>query len=76
MLWTGHDSYHVRRLVSEGTRPRLPWGIGLTSDPARPLPLLDRLYGDRARFVTRSVANHLNDIGKKTPDAVIDRLTA
>ncbi|WP_341366419.1 hypothetical protein [Yoonia sp. BS5-3] len=72
--WVGHEHYHVRRLVSEGTRPKLPWGqaIGLTS--AQTLPLLDRLYADRTRFVTRSVANHLNDITKKEPDAVLARL--
>ncbi|SDW34162.1 3-methyladenine DNA glycosylase AlkC [Ruegeria halocynthiae] len=72
--WCTHPSYHVRRLVSEGTRPRLPWGqaVGLTlSDP---LPLLDRLNGDQTRYVTRSVANHLNDITKKDPDMVLNRL--
>ncbi|MCF6430073.1 hypothetical protein [Leisingera sp. MMG026] len=72
--WSTHSSYHVRRLVSEGTRPRLPWGeaVGLTlSDP---LPLLDQLHGDGTRYVTRSVANHLNDIAKKDPDLVMDRL--
>lgn len=73
--WTGHPSVHVRRLVSEGTRPRLPWGMAVTLDPARPLPLLDALQDDRARYVTRSVANHLNDIARKSPDLVLDRLT-
>ncbi|SLN34422.1 hypothetical protein TRL7639_01565 [Falsiruegeria litorea R37] len=73
-LWAAHDSYHVRRLVSEGTRPRLPWGmaVGLALDD--PLPLLDRLHGDRTRYVTRSVANHLNDIAKKDPDLVLRRM--
>jgi len=72
--WAGHDHYHVRRLVSEGTRPKLPWGmkIGVTSDQA--LPLLDQLYADPTRFVTRSVANHLNDISKSDPDLVIATL--
>ncbi len=72
--WLTHDHYHVRRLVSEGTRPRLPWGqkIGLTA--AQTLPLLDRLQADPTRFVTRSVANHLNDITKAAPELVIDRL--
>ncbi|OED48675.1 hypothetical protein AB838_09120 [Rhodobacteraceae bacterium (ex Bugula neritina AB1)] len=74
--WVGHSSYHVRRLVSEGTRPRLPWGeaVGLSLD--QPLPLLDRLHSDGARYVTRSIANHLNDIAKKDPDLVMDRLEA
>lgn len=72
--WATHSSYHVRRLVSEGTRPRLPWGeaVGLRLDEA--LPLLDHLHGDGTRYVTRSVANHLNDIAKKDPDLVMDRL--
>jgi 3-methyladenine DNA glycosylase AlkC len=65
--WTGHSHYHVRRLVSEGTRPRLPWSgrVAIRSDQS--LPLLDRLYGDATRFVTRSVANHMNDIAKTDP---------
>ncbi|WP_163850989.1 hypothetical protein [Pseudooceanicola aestuarii] len=73
-LWAAHPHYHVRRLVSEGTRPRLPWGAGITLAPARALPLLDRLHADPTRFVTRSVANHLNDIARKDPDTVLDRL--
>lgn len=74
--WTAHDSYHVRRLVSEGTRPRLPWGQGIALAPTVPLPLLDELHGDRTRYVTRSVANHLNDVARSDPDLVMDRLTA
>ncbi|MEY1555088.1 hypothetical protein AB3Y40_05585 [Yoonia sp. R2331] len=72
--WVRHDSYHVRRLVSEGTRPKLPWGqsIGIGADQT--LPLLDTLHGDRTRFVTRSVANHLNDITKKQPELALERL--
>ncbi|GAA6190699.1 hypothetical protein [Phaeobacter sp. NW0010-22] len=72
--WAGHDSYHVRRLVSEGTRPRLPWGMAVGLGLSDPLPLLDQLHGDDTRYVTRSIANHLNDIAKKDPDMVLDRL--
>ncbi|MEP3332990.1 hypothetical protein [Sedimentitalea sp.] len=72
--WTTHSSYHVRRLVSEGSRPRLPWGQSVDLDIASPLPLLDALQGDSTRYVTRSVANHLNDISKKHPELVMDRL--
>jgi len=72
--WSEHDSYHVRRLVSEGTRPRLPWGQAIGLELADPLPLLERLHADRTRYVTRSVANHLNDITKKNPDLVLDLL--
>ncbi len=74
--WVHHDHYHVRRLVSEGTRPKLPWGQGISVTSAQTLPLLDQLHGDPTRFVTRSVANHLNDITKKDPAAVIARLDA
>ena len=73
--WTDHDNYHVRRLATEGTRPRLPWGLAVDLPLTATTPILDRLHGDPARFVTRSVANHLNDIAKKAPEIVIDRLT-
>ncbi|WP_375256828.1 hypothetical protein [Citreimonas sp.] len=72
--WVEDPHYHVRRLVSEGTRPRLPWGRAVSIDPAAPLPLLDRLHADPTRFVTRSVANHLNDLTRRHPRAVLDRL--
>ena len=74
--WSQHDNYHVRRLVSEGTRPKLPWGQGIGLQVNQPLPLLDQLHADPTRFVTRSVANHLNDISKTAPDLVVARLTA
>lgn len=73
--WARDPNYHVRRLVSEGTRPRLPWAKNIDIDPMAPLPLLDALHADPTRYVTRSVANHLNDISKFAPDVVIDRLT-
>lgn len=74
--WAHHDHYHVRRLVSEGTRPNLPWAKRLTTDPFAALPLLDILHADPARFVTRSVANHLNDLSKRDGGRVMDRLAA
>jgi 3-methyladenine DNA glycosylase AlkC len=73
-LWAGDENYHVRRLVSEGTRPRLPWAGRLDLPPARTLPLLDQLRADGTRYVTRSVANHLNDLAKQEPDLVVARL--
>jgi 3-methyladenine DNA glycosylase AlkC len=73
--WITHDSYHVRRLVSEGTRPKLPWGQGVGLTSSQTLPLLDQLHADKTRFVTRSVANHLNDISKNNANAVIERLS-
>jgi hypothetical protein len=63
----------VRRLVSEGSRPRLPWGLrlqALVADPAPTLPLLRALQDDPSAYVRRSVANHLNDIAKDHPDLV------
>ncbi len=73
-IWAEDDNYHVRRLVSEGTRPKLPWAkaVSLTTDQT--MPLLDRLHADPTRYVTRSVANHLNDITKSEPRLVVDRL--
>ncbi|MEL7163843.1 MAG: DNA alkylation repair protein [Pseudomonadota bacterium] len=72
--WAEDDNYHVRRLVSEGTRPKLPWAGRIELAPGAAMPLLDRLYADPTRYVTRSVANHLNDIGKSDPDRVLDAL--
>ena len=72
--WVTHDHYHVRRLVSEGTRPRLPWGKAIALDDGARWPLLDALHADPTRYVTRSVANHLNDLARADPDGVIGRL--
>lgn len=72
--WVEDDNYHVRRLVSEGTRPRLPWARAVTLTSDQTLPLLDRLHADPTRYVSRSVANHLNDIAKKEPDRVVNLL--
>ena len=68
------DNYHERRLASEGSRPKLPWGKKLTIDYMQPITLLDKLYFDKTRYVTRSVANHLNDIAKVDAPLVIETL--
>ncbi|MFP7570769.1 hypothetical protein [Marivita sp. S2033] len=73
--WVTHENYHVRRLVSEGTRPRLPWAANITLDPLVPLRFLDALHGDPTRYVTRSVANHMNDLTRRAPDVVVDHLS-
>lgn len=73
MRWAADPDDHVRRLVSEGSRPRLPWGLqlkGLIRDPSPTLPLLERLQDDPSDYVRRSVANHLNDIAKDHPALV------
>jgi 3-methyladenine DNA glycosylase AlkC len=71
--WVADPSPHVRRLVSEGSRPRLPWGQrlhSLVADPSPTLPLLRALQDDASEYVRRSVANHLNDIAKDHPALV------
>lgn len=73
--WAKDKNEHVRRLVSEGTRPRLPWGMQLKSfvkDPAPILPLLEMLRDDPSEYVRRSVANSINDIAKDHPALVAD----
>lgn len=71
--WINDPDHHIRRLVSEGTRPRLPWAVqlpGLIADPSPMLPILGALRDDKEEYVRRSVANHLNDIAKDHPDLV------
>lgn len=73
--WVRHGNAHVRRLVSEGTRPRLPWAPRLADfmrDPAPVLALLEHLKDDPSDYVRRSVANNLNDIAKDHPDSVVE----
>ena len=73
--WARDPSVHVRRLVSEGTRPRLPWAPRLRdfqTDPRPVLELLELMRDDPEPYVRRSVANNLNDIGKDHPDILLD----
>jgi 3-methyladenine DNA glycosylase AlkC len=73
--WARDPNVHVRRLVSEGTRPRLPWAARLPSfqeDPSPVLELLEVLKDDRDEYVRRSVANNLNDISKDHPELVVE----
>ncbi|MBI4783753.1 MAG: DNA alkylation repair protein [Oscillatoriophycideae cyanobacterium NC_groundwater_1537_Pr4_S-0.65um_50_18] len=73
--WTQDPSTHVRRLVSEGTRPRLPWAPRLREFQKNPYPvleLLDLLKDDSELYVRRSVANNLNDIGKDHPSLLVE----
>lgn len=76
LRWTCHDNEHVRRLASEGIRPRLPWAQQLPAlrrDPAPIWPILETLKTDPSLYVRRSVANNLNDISKDHPEAVMAR---
>lgn len=71
--WVEDDNHHVRRLASEGTRPRLPWAMRLPKlvrEPRPILPILTALLDDPEEYVRRSVANSLNDIAKDHPDLV------
>jgi 3-methyladenine DNA glycosylase AlkC len=72
--WAEDPNAHVRRLVSEGTRPYLPWGKKLSiteNDPGWSLSLLEKLINDPSKYVLTSVANHLNDLTRKHPDEVL-----
>lgn len=72
--WSRHESAKVRRLASEGSRPRLPWAIAvpaLKQDPTPILPILENLKNDPSDSVRRSVANSLNDIAKDHPGVVL-----
>lgn len=77
--WAHDDNAHVRRLVSEGTRSRLPWAPRLPEfqkNPGLALPLLDALKDDASSYVRRSVANHLGDIAKDHPALAVDTARA
>ncbi|MVV50800.1 DNA alkylation repair protein [Pseudomonas sp. PB120] len=73
--WSLDENEHVRRLASEGSRPRLPWSFRLEriqADPSLAAAILDNLKADTSLYVRKSVANHLNDITKDHPDWVLD----
>lgn len=75
--WAGSDDEHVRRLASEGCRPRLPWAArvpALKADPTLAAPIVEILKADSSLYVRKSVANHLNDIAKDRPDWLLGRL--
>ena len=72
--WSNHKHAMVRRLATEGCRPRLPWAMAipdLKENPAEILPILENLKNDVSESVRRSVANNLNDISKDNPAVVI-----
>lgn len=72
--WAKHKNHHVRRLASEGIRPRLPWAMALPEfkkDPSPIIPILELLKNDESEYVRKSVANCLNDISKDHPEMVI-----
>jgi 3-methyladenine DNA glycosylase AlkC len=76
--WAEDENEHVRRLASEGSRPRLPWSFqlkNLVADPSPTGPIIDALKADPSLYVRKSVANHLNDIGKDHPDFLVERVS-
>jgi len=75
LAWAQYENHHVRRLASEGCRPRLPWAMALPKfkkDPTPLLPILEQLKNDPSETVRRSVANNLNDISKDNPAIALD----
>lgn len=75
--WSRDANSHVRRLVSEGTRPRLPWAKRIQvikGDPANNLALLEPLWEDPSFYVRKSVANHLNDLTKDYKEITLNWL--
>ncbi len=66
---------HLRRWSSEGSRPLLPWGAKahvIEKDPMLTKSILENLKYDDEIYVRKSVANHLNDLSKKSPEYVLD----
>lgn len=75
--WSEDESHHVRRLASEGSRPRLPWSFKLDeviSNPKHTLPILENLKEDKEVYVQKSVANHLNDISKENAQIFMETI--
>jgi 3-methyladenine DNA glycosylase AlkC len=75
MVWAEDKNPKIRRLASEGCRPRLPWAMALPKfkkDPSLILPILEKLKDDSSEDVRRSVANNLNDISKDNPELALE----
>jgi 3-methyladenine DNA glycosylase AlkC len=72
--WAQDKNHHLRRLATEGCRPRLPWAMDLANfkkNPSPIIPILEQLKQDPSEYVRRSVANNLNDISKDHPDLIL-----
>jgi 3-methyladenine DNA glycosylase AlkC len=75
LRWSKHENHKVRRLATEGCRPRLPWAMALPElkkNPEKIIPILENLKNDSSDFVRRSVANNLNDIAKDHPKIILE----
>lgn len=76
--WAEDENYHVRRLASEGSRPRLPWSFKLDEvikNPKVTKSILEKLNNDEVLYVKKSVANHLNDISKENTDYMLNLIS-
>ncbi|OCL83655.1 DNA alkylation repair enzyme [Arcobacter porcinus] len=74
-LWAKSQNEDIRRLASEGCRPRLPWAIALAKykeNPKEVLKIIEILKNDYSKYVQKSVANNLNDISKDNPKLVLE----
>lgn len=74
LRWSKSKNEYQQRLASEGLRPKLPWSVKIDIDYKKGIKVLDNLFFNESRYVTRSVANHLNDISKIDPDLVLSTL--
>jgi 3-methyladenine DNA glycosylase AlkC len=62
--WAQSENFHLRRLASEGSRPKLPWSTKLDIFIENPEPvfnILSILKEDKIKFVQKSVANNITD---------------
>ncbi|MDD2895777.1 MAG: DNA alkylation repair protein [Aliarcobacter sp.] len=78
-IWSQSSNEHLRRLSSEGCRPRLPWAVALPKfkqNPSKVLEIIELLKNDKSLYVRKSVANNLNDISKNNPLLVIEFVKA
>ena len=70
--WSKSENFHLRRLASEGSRPKLPWSTKLDTFIENPAPvfrILDNLMEDEVKFVQKSVANNITDYLKVNYEA-------
>ena len=74
-IWAKSKNEHIRRLASEGSRPRLPWAVALPNfkkNPKKVFEIIELLKNDSSKYVQKSVANNLNDISKDNPKMVVE----
>jgi len=73
--WAYSKNEQIRRLASEGCRPRLPWAMALNrfkKEPSKVFEIIEILKNDKSKYVMKSIANNLNDISKDHPKLLIN----